>query len=155
MKKSAAGVGHQNLHIVSLGGGLKPDDFGFFRVGGWALVFDCLHGKLHTVQYRLAQTLGVAQDPGQRRGNAHAQLDGAAQKSGAVELFHVAEQLGDGNRGELVAEGARDAGKALQRGFHAAGFAQDGFDALAVLRVEAGGVLEQRGKAENAGEGIV
>jgi hypothetical protein len=78
---------------------------------------------------------------GRARRNAEAELDGALQKLRAVQVLHIGQHLGYGDGGELAALRARDAGQALQRAPHSAGFVEDGLDAFALLRVERRGPL--------------
>lgn len=84
-------MSHQNLHNIPFRRCFKPDALALCLVvfEGVALFVSRFNGKLQTVEHRLAQLLGIAEDIWQCRCNVHAEFYGAAEKFGAVQLFHV------------------------------------------------------------------
>ena len=85
---------------------------GFF-IGG-VESFDGIHGELEAVEDGLADLLGVAEDAGQGRRDVDAEVDGALDELGAVELLKIVEQLGDGDGGDLVALRAATCGRGFR-----------------------------------------
>ena len=92
-------MGDEDLHLVVFGDGFEANGL---LIGGVEL-FDGIHGELEAVEDGLADLLCVAEDAGQGRSDMDAEVDGALDELGAMELFEVVEELGDGDGGNLVA----------------------------------------------------
>ncbi len=110
-REGRAGVSDEDLDLVAVGDGFEADGL---LVGGVELV-DGVHGELEAVKDGLAHLLGVAEDAGQGRRDVDAEVDGALDELGAVELLEVGEQFGDGDGGDA----GRPAGATCGRGFRA------------------------------------
>ena len=103
----------------------------------------------------LPDLLGIAQDARQSGRDVYAEVDGALDEFGAVELLEVVEELGNGDGGNLVALGTRHTGEAFEGEAHVARLVEDGLDGFVGLGIEVLGFVEQRRVAEDDGEGVV
>ncbi len=150
-EEPCAGMGDEDLHLVVFGDGFETDGL----LGGGVEFFDSVHGVLEAVEDSLADLLGVAEDAGQGGRDVHAEVDGALDELGAVELLEVVEEFGDGDGGDLVALGAGDARETLEGKTHVTRLVEDGLDGFVGLGVEVLGFVQKRRVAEDDGEGVV